>query len=143
MNKKHLIFFVFILSMLLMPTGINSQKEDLVKECMTDIRPPFIVGDRSMKAFLTGEEVAEFRTTLFDGNTYRIILCTFEEKLMEFSIYDTNRNLLFNSSEYGYAGMWDFQMEGSMECIIEARLNNEIAQSGMAMLLIGFKHSRE
>jgi hypothetical protein len=142
MNKKVIILSALFFISFLMPTGINSQEEQLVKDCMTSLKSPYIAGDRSLKAFLTGEEVAEFRTTLFNGNTYRIVLCSHQKGLIEFSLYDTNRNLLYTSSDYGDTGSWDFKMEGSMECIIEARLNNEIAESGMAMLLIGFKNSQ-
>ncbi|GAO28639.1 hypothetical protein [Geofilum rubicundum] len=141
MNKKGIILSALFCISFFMPSGINSQEEQLVNDCLTSLKSPFVAGDRSQKAFLTGEEIAEFRTTLFNGNTYRIVLCSHQEGLIEFSLYDTNRNLLYTSSEYGASGSWDFKMEGSMECIIEARLNNEIAESGMAMLLIGFKSS--
>jgi hypothetical protein len=142
MSKKVIILAAFFCLTLLMPSGINSQEDQLVKDCLTSLKSPYIAGDNSLKALLTGEEVAEFRTTLFNGNTYRIVLCSHQEGLIEFSLYDTNRNLLYTNSEYGGTGSWDFKMEGSMECIIEARLNNEIAESGMAMLLIGFKSSQ-
>lgn len=142
MSKKVIILAALFCITFIMPTGINSQEDQLVKDCMSSLKSPFIVSDSSLKALLTGEEIAEFRTTLFNGNTYRIVLCSHQEGLIEFSLFDTNRNLLYTSSEYGNAGSWDFQMEGSMECIIEARLNNDLAESGMAMLLIGFKSSQ-
>jgi len=142
MRKKVIILSAIFFFTLLMPSGINSQEDQLVKNCLTSLESPFIAGNTSLKAFLTGEEIAEFRTTLFNGNTYRIVLCGHEEGLIEFSLFDTNRNLLYSSSEYGNVSFWDFQMEGSMECIIEAKLNNEIAESGMAMLLIGFKSTQ-
>jgi hypothetical protein len=142
MSKKVIILAALFCITFIIPTGINSQEDQLVKECLTSLKSPFIAGDSSLKAFLTGEEVAEFRTTLFDGNTYRILLCSHQAGLIEFSLFDSNRNLLYTSSEYGDTGSWDFKMEGSMECIIEARLNNDLAESGMAMLIIGFKNSQ-
>jgi hypothetical protein len=141
MNKKSMILLAILCISFLLPSGINSQEGQLVKDCLTSLKSPYVAGDRSLKAFLTGEEIAEFRATLFHGNTYRIVLCSHQEGLIEFSLYDTNRNLLYTNSDYGGAGSWDFKMEGSMECIIEARLNNEIAESGMALLLIGFRRS--
>lgn len=140
--KKKTVFILTLLALtFILPTGINSQEEELVKNCLINIRSPFITGDRSMKAFLTGDEVAEFRTTFYHGNTYRIVLCSFDPGLIEFTLLDTNRNKLFNSKDYNNPALWDFKMEGSMECIIEARLNTDVAQSGMALLLIGFTNS--
>jgi hypothetical protein len=49
--------------------------------------------------------------------------------------------LLFSSADFSNVSLWDFKMDGSMECIIEARLNKEIATSGMALLLVGFRYS--
>lgn len=111
MNKKGIILSALFCISFFMPSGINSQEEQLVNDCLTSLKSPFVAGDRSQKAFLTGEEIAEFRTTLFNGNTYRIVLCSHQEGLIEFSLYDTNRNLLYTSSEYGASGSWDFKME--------------------------------
>ncbi len=141
MKKRMFLISVLILFSFFLSIGLSSQEEELYKDCRTHIELPFITGTRSMKALLTGNEVAEFRTTLFDGNTYRFVLCSHQEGLIEFSVLDTNRNLLFSSTDYGTINKWDFVMEGSMECIIEAKLNNEIAYSGMAMFLIGYKYS--
>ena len=141
MNKKF-TFLLLILSLtFILPTGTNSQEEELFQGCIDSLRSPFVLGDRSMKAFLTGDEVAEFRTTFFGGNIYRIVSCTFEPYLIQFSVYDTDHNLLLNSANYQNVGLWDFKMEGSMECIIEARLNKEVASSGMAFLLVGFRYN--
>lgn len=139
MNKKHIIIAALSLLVFMHPVGINSQEDSLIDDCLSSIESPFVAGDSSSKALLVGEEVAEFRTTLFDGNTYRLVMCSHLPGLIEFSLYDTNRNLLFSNRDFGNTCSWDFKMEGSMECIIEARLNNEIAESGMAIMLLGFK----
>ena len=93
-----------------------------------------------LKAFLTGDEVAEFHTTLFEGNIYRIVTCSHETSDIVFSVYDTDRNLLFSSNSYIDANYWDFKMEGSIECIIEAKLNTQKTSSGIALLMLGFKY---
>jgi hypothetical protein len=138
MNRKIAIILVLFSFTIFIPSGINSQEEQLIEKCITPIRSPFIPAERSLKAFLTGEETAEFRTTFYQGNTYRIVACSFLEGLIEFSIYDTNRKLLFSSSEFNHPNVWDFKMEGSMECIIQAKLNPQVAQSGMVLFMIGF-----
>lgn len=141
MNKKITLFLILLSVTLILPNGVNSQEDQLIKGCTDSLRSPYVLGDRSMKTFLTGDEVAEFRTTFFSGNTYRIVSCTYEPYLIQFSIYDTNRNLLFSNANYKNVSLWDFKMEGSMECIIEARLNKEVASSGMVLLLVGFRYS--
>ncbi|HHU00913.1 hypothetical protein [Xiashengella succiniciproducens] len=139
MSNRFPILKLLVIIFLILPAGLNSQEDTIIGDCLTEFGPTYVVGDKTAKALLIGEEVAEFRTTLFDGNTYRIVMCSHTPGLVEFSLYDTNRNLLFRNSDYGTPGSWDFKVEGSMECIIEARLNNEIAESGIAIMLLGFK----
>jgi hypothetical protein len=141
MNRKFTLFLILLSVTFIVPNGINSQEDQLIKGCIDSLRAPYVLGDRSMKAFLTGDEVAEFRTTFFKGNTYRIVSCSYEPYQIQFSVYDSNRNLLFSSADFSNVSLWDFKMDGSMECIIEARLNKEIATSGMAFLLVGFRYS--
>ena len=139
MNKRNILTIIVLLISVFRPIGITSQEDELFKNCLSAYKSPFIVTDRSLKAFLTGGEVAEFRATFFKGTVYRVVSCGFESDIMEFSILDTERNLLFSSSDFDNADMWNFQMEGSMECIIEARLNSEKASSGMVFMLLGFR----
>ena len=140
MKKGIVLTVVFLLAGFFKPLTINSQEDELLSSCMVYYRSPFVVTDRSFKAFLTGEEVAEFRATFFSGTVYRIVSCGFESENVEFSVLDTDRNVLFMSANHD-AELWDFQMEGSMECIIEARLRPERAQSGMIFMLLGFRSS--
>lgn len=141
MNRKITLFLIFLSVTFIIPTGIYSQEDQLFKGCVNSLRAPFVLGDRSMKAFLTGDEVAVFRTTFFKGNTYRIVSCSYEPYQIQFTVYDTNRNLLFSNANYKNVSLWDFKIEGSMECIIEARLNKEVASSGMVFLLVGFRYT--
>lgn len=139
--KKYFFPAAFFSMALFLAGGLNAQIDQMARDCQAEMETPFITSNKTLKAFLTGEEVAEFRTTLFDGNIYRVVLCTPEAQAVAFSLYDTNRNLLYTSSDHSFSPSWDFKMEGSMECIIEARLNNKVSESGVAMLLIGFKHN--
>ena len=139
MNKRNILIIIVLLVSIFKPIGITSQEDELLTNCLSSYKSPFIVTDRSLKAFLTGNEVAEFRAAFFTGTVYRVVSCGFESDVIEFSVLDTERNLLFSSSDFDNAGMWNFQMEGSMECIIEARLNPEKASSGMVFMLLGFR----
>lgn len=123
-------------------SNINSQRTgEIGVNCLQQIRNGFIPNSQPMKALLTGSEVAEFRTTLFEGNTYRIATCSPTDKKIWFSVYDNNKNLLFSSTQQQHSSAWDFKMEGNMECIIEAGLMPGGDDSGLALVLIGFKTS--
>ncbi|PWD98681.1 hypothetical protein [Marinilabilia rubra] len=135
------ILFLTLISLAYTPKTNSQQTKEIEAGCIQQIRNGFIPNSQPMKALLTGSEVAEFRTTLFEGNTYRIATCSPTNKKIWFSVYDTNKNLLFSSSQQQYSASWDFQMEGNMECIIEAGLMPDGEDSGLALVLIGFKTS--
>ena len=56
-----------------------------------------------------------------------------------FSVYDIDHNLLFSSRDFGNAPYWDFSVDGYMDCIVEAKLDNTITSSGFAIVMTGFK----
>jgi hypothetical protein len=94
---------------------INPQQPSaLYSACQNQIKPDFIYNGQPMRALLTGKEVAAFRT---------------------------NNNLLFSSTQHKQSNCWDFKMEGNIECVIEAGLLPNSQDSGMALLMIGFKNS--
>ena len=136
------LLFVVTAGMFALAFTQPSNQKDIYADCMEQIDNGFIHNSQPMKALLTGTEVAEFRATLFEGNIYRIATCSPTNKKIWFSIYDTNNNLLFSTTQYDYSSCWDFKMEGNMECKIEAGLMPGSGSSGMAVLLIGFKHIR-
>lgn len=139
---SHKIAVLFILGFLLSGNNINSQQSgEALSGCYQQINNGFVHNSQPMKALLTGSEVAEFRTTLFEGNIYRIATCSPANKKIWFSVYDTNNNLLFSSNQHNDSSTWDFKMEGNMECVIEAGLTADSGDSGLALLLIGFKNA--
>ena len=89
---------------------------------------------------LYNDQVAEFETTLFGGNTYRIAACSGEEQgNLIFRLFDQEGNLLFTNLDYSNAPYWDFVVENTMSCSIEAQLDLNKQDSGCAVILIGFK----
>lgn len=142
--KKHSIVFLFIAILAVVaPTKLNSQEDVLFNDCISQLKSPFVASGQPFRAFLTGTEVAEFHTTFFSGSMYRVVACSHQDNNILFSIYDKNRNLLFSNEEFQAAESWDFKIEGSVECIVEARLNPDKSTSGIAMLMIGFKSLEE
>jgi hypothetical protein len=137
-----LTFAIIFTFSILLPNQAVSQ-EDENNHCGDLIQAPFISNGQPFRAFLTGNEVAEFHTTFLNGSLYRLVACSGRDEPIIFSIYDTNKNLLFTNDEYNKANIWDFKIAGSVECVIEARLDTKQATSGMALLYIGFKSLEE
>jgi hypothetical protein len=78
--------------------------------------------------------------SLFGGNTYRIAAGSGEkDNNLIFRIYDKEKNLLYSNSDYSNAAYWDFVVESTIDCTIEAQLDLNKVDSGCAVLLVGFK----
>jgi hypothetical protein len=138
--RKSILYATAILILSFFGTdNLISQEDALLNSCTHNINAPFIVSGQPFKAFLTGDEVAEFHTTFFAGSTYRIVACSANNTNIIFSVYDKKRNLIFTNENVDNAPYWDFKVEGAVECIVEARLDNTKTTSGIAMLLVGFR----
>jgi len=142
--KKGLLlsFILFFALSVLIPNQAKSQEEK-IETCESLLHAPFVSNGQPFRAFLTGDEVAEFHTTFLNGSLYRLVACSGKNDPIIFSVYDTNRNLLYTNAEHNNTNMWDFKIDGSIECIIEAKLDKKLATSGMALLYIGFKNQLE
>lgn len=113
----------------------------IANNCEKNIADNYISDGQSYRALLVEEEIAEFRATLYGGNTYRIAGCSgMENGNLIFSIYDKDRRPIFTNLDYESSGYWDFEIENTFDCIIEARLNVEKVESGCAVLLIAFEN---
>lgn len=135
MNKLHLI-----LISLFAPLAIQAQCDGTAAKCAQHISEQYISDGQSYRALLNGPDIAEFRTTLFGGNTYRVAACTGEtDGAITFRLYDQDRNLLFTSADFGNSPYWDFALESTMLVTIEASLDETRVPSGCAVLVIGFK----
>ncbi len=117
-----------------------SQCDDVATTCAEHLSANYISDGQFYRALLYSDQVAEFETTLFGSNTYRIAACSGESGgNLIFRIYDQERNLLFTNMEYSNAPYWDFAVSNTMICTIEAQLDLNRLESGCAVLLIGFK----
>ena len=117
------------------------QCDTVANICAKHIVAKFISDGQQYRALLlNAEETAEFHSTFYGGATYRIAACSgLTDGNLVFSIFDTERNLLFSNNEYKNSPYWDFKITSTLDCIIEARLDSENQNSGCAVILIGFK----
>ncbi len=146
MKVRNLLTILAVAVASAMPLNMNSQAETGENVCKTYFKTPYIVTGKPFRALLTGDEVAEFHTTLFSGTTYRIAAATAsseQNNAIVFSVYDVDHNLLFTNKDYSNAPYWDFCVEGYLDCIVEARLDEAVSSSGYAIVMTGFKLSEE
>jgi len=100
----------------------------------------FISDGQVYQAFVDVEQTAEFEVTLFGGSYYRIAATAGErDNYVIFSVYDKNRNLLFTNEDFDNKPYWDFKVENTMNCIVEARIDIDKKISGCVVILLGFQ----
>jgi len=140
--KKIFYILVVIVLPLFLVNKTQAQNEEIRKLCTKHLVPPYISDGQQYKALLNGDEIAEFHTTFYGGSTYRIIACsgTAEGNLL-FSVYDKERNLLYTNKDYDNSPYWDLKFTSTVDCIIEAELDQKNVSSGFAILMIGFKQN--
>lgn len=141
MVKKILILsFLFFLGM---SFKAHSQLEQLQNICALYFPPEFISDGQQYFAPLKPEQDVEFRTTFYGDNTYRIVACTNAKKGdLLFSVYDTEKNLLFTNSAYDKSPYWNFKFKSTVSCIIRIKVDAKRFQPGYVMLLIGYQQRK-
>jgi len=100
----------------------------------------FISDGQVYRAFLDEDQSTEFEVTLYGGSNYRVATSAgIAENYLIFEIYDMSRNLLFSNKDYNNAPFWDFKIESTIDCYVEARLDMNKKLSGCAIMMIGFE----
>ncbi len=143
--KKGIFKMVLVICGFIIVNTASAQISDTVSNiCAKHLESQFISDGQQYKALLmNADETAEFHTTLYGGTLYRIAACSgLNDGNLIFSVYDTERNLLFTNSEFKNAPYWDFKIKNTLDCVIEAKLNGSAAGSGRAVVLIGFKQQK-
>ena len=115
-----LIIGLFLISSL----HVSAQCDTIANACARHLAQQFLSDGQEYRALLlNNEETAEFHSTFYGGTVYRIVACSGKgDGNLIFSVFDSERNLLFTNSEYKNAPYWDFKVNSTLDCIIEARL---------------------
>ncbi|MDC1221054.1 hypothetical protein N8Z47_00135 [Salibacteraceae bacterium] len=128
------LFFVFGI------TFANAQCDITADVCQKHITDEYLSDGQHYRALLLTHQIAEFNATLYGGTTYRVSACSgTQDGNLLFRVFDKDRNIIFRNIEHSNAPYWDFQLESSMDVIIEAELDPIAGNSGCAVMLIGFK----
>lgn len=142
-TMKHKLFIVLAIAFagVFYSQSAAAQCDSIATICSKNMSQGFISDGQSYRALLVDDQVAEFRATLYGGSTYRMAACSgFTDGNLALRIFDEERNLLYDNSEYKNAPYWDFEIKNTINCTIEAQLNPSTNMtSGCAVLLMGFK----
>jgi hypothetical protein len=99
----------------------------------------FISDGQVYKAFVDAEQSAEFKVTLYGGSLYRVATTAgIKDNYVIFNVYDQDRNLLFSNADYDNHPYWDFKIDNTLDCYVEAYLDIDKKVSGCLVVLIGF-----
>ncbi len=102
----------------------------------------FISDGQVYRAFLDEDQTAEFAVTFYGNSTYRIASSAGnEDNFVIYEVYDKDRNLLFSNYEHANAPYWDFEIENTIDCTIEVRLDLNKKLSGCVRMMIGFERA--
>jgi hypothetical protein len=143
--KKGILKLVLVIGGFIAINSASAQISDTIaSQCAKHLENIFISDGQQYRALLmNADETAEFHTTLYGGTIYRIAACSgLSDGNLVFSVYDSERNLLFTNSEFKNAPYWDFKITNTLDCSIEAKLSGSSHGSGRAVLLIGFKQQK-
>jgi hypothetical protein len=143
--KKGILKLVLVVGGFITINSASAQIADTVAtQCAKHLENTFISDGQQYRALLmNSDETAEFHTTLYGGTLYRIAACSgLTDGNLVFSVYDSERNLLFSNADYKNAPFWDFKITNTLDCVIEAKLSSGAQGSGRAVLLIGFKQQK-
>jgi len=133
---KYILLFFFAL---FVNSKISAQLDVVMANCEKHLTDDYFSDGQQYISLISGEQIAEFSVLFYGGNTYRIISGGSNKQELNFSVFDKNRNELFNNANFKNSTYWDIQFESTIECFIEAKLINGENNSGFAILLIGVK----
>jgi len=134
-----LILFVS-LSLGLISFTSNAQCDTIAAVCGEHFSNDYLSDGQEYRALLLDDQTAEFHMTLYGGSVYRFGACSgLESGNLLFRLYDNQRNEIFSNRNHEISPYWDFQVENTLDVIVEANLNPQKASSGCAVLLVGFK----
>lgn len=137
--------FVVLTSILISAVGFSQECDSLANVCYKHLTADankgevFISDGQVYKAFVDAEQAAEFKVTLYGGSYYRIATTAgVKDDYVIFNVYDKERNLLFSNEGYSNKPYWDFKVDQTLDCYVEAYLDIDKKVSGCIVILLGF-----
>lgn len=139
MKSEFTRYFLLFTIQFIIVTSIVAQ-DNHINNCANLLTSGFVSDGQEYKAKLDENNKAKFYTTFYGGSQYRIIACSdIKNYPLIFSVYDTEKNLLFCNKDNNYTPYWNFTFTSTIDCIIEFEYDTEKPLIDEVMLLIGFK----
>lgn len=139
--------FASVLIFLFVASGltINGQcKAFSKKNCLPELGSYTHDGNYHATVLTEGEE-AELYKTFYSDMDYRMVVCS-EESLpvLEFTVMDVNKNILFSSKDNRNLRTWDFKLESSQQLRIILKVKpsgnqSGVPSSGCVSIMFGFR----
>jgi hypothetical protein len=136
-----------ILALLILGTAVtaNAQCKAFAKKvCLPELGSYTHDGNYHAAILVEGEE-AELYKTFYSEMEYRVAICG-EEKLpnVEYTVFDSNKNVLYSNKGANFAKTWDFKLESSQQLKLVVKVGSfekpgETPASGCVAIMFGFK----
>lgn len=142
---KKILFTLLTLSVLV---GSSFQAQAQCKrftknECLPMLTP-YTYNGQLNSAILGEGDIAELLLTFHKGEKYRIVVCN-EDIIgdVQFKIYDTKKNLIFDKAQSTDQPYWDFISKSTQQLIVQIKVpeevpKNEVIKTGCVTILVGF-----
>lgn len=139
---KRLFSLITLLSIFFLFSNkeLSAQCDTIASICSQNFTKEYLSDGQEYRALLFEEQTAEFHLTLYGGSVYRFSACSgLQNGNLKFRLLDEEMNELFSNADYDVAPYWDFEVESTLDVIVEGNLNLDRINSGCAVLLVGFK----
>jgi hypothetical protein len=131
--------FILLIIFFFVAYSIKGQDKSITS-CSNMLNSGYISDGQEYKAKLDQNNKAKFHATFFGGSLYRIIACSDVKNYnLQFSVYDTDKNLLYSNIDYDYIPYWNFSFKSTINCIIVIEIKAKKQIDKEVILLIGFK----
>ncbi|MBN2669251.1 MAG: hypothetical protein JXR60_08475 [Bacteroidales bacterium] len=125
-------------------SSVNAQCKNFTKkECIPTLKP-YTYNGQYNNAVLAEGDVAELLLTFHKDQKYRVSVCS-EEIIgnVNFKIFDTKHQLIFDQSQNSDQSFWDFVSNATQQLIIQVTVpveipKNEVVKTGCVTILVGF-----
>lgn len=140
MNKS-LIITILLVFMAFFYKDADAQADTLINFCAQHIPSSYISDGQVYQTAISKDETAVFHVTFYGGTTYRVAACSgLTDGNLLFTVRDSEGNEIFANIDHKNAPYWDFQFASTVDCNVEAMLDDLAPDSGFAIMLIGFKN---
>ncbi|WP_321295101.1 hypothetical protein [Marinifilum fragile] len=142
--KILLKFAIFTICILALPKFTLAQCNEYTKKECIPLLNPYTFNGQLNNAVLSQGETAELQLTFYKDQEYRILVKG-ETQLgkLQFQLFDTEYNLLYDNADENHTNIWDFMVESTDDFIIRVLIPENMTkgeiESGCVSILIGFR----